>query len=49
MADSSTSEESNTIFVNTNAFPSVINGQINIVKFLGASTDLVAVVGKLYA
>lgn len=44
MAGSSTTKETKKLLID---YPSVINGQINIVKFLEASNDLVAVVGKL--
>lgn len=34
------------IFEYSKAFPPVIDGRINVVKFLEASTDLVGIVGE---
>ncbi|XP_026742873.1 glycolipid transfer protein [Trichoplusia ni] len=43
----STSKDENYFFLTIKHFPSVENGKVNIVKFLDASTDLVAVVERL--
>lgn len=48
MASTSTSTDNVTkecFFLAIRAYPPVINGKVNIIEFIDASTDLVAVVG----
>lgn len=45
MASTSTTDNQECFFLAVQDFPPVINGRINMIKFIDASTDLVAIVG----